>query len=105
MTHTLHYAFSSCMGKYISAVMYYSTVKYINSQTISGNVSILAGSGRSSTEDGIGVNASFNGPTGITINELTGDIYVTEYIGHVIRKIFQGIHIRLTKKQTYYHLS
>ncbi len=58
-----------------------------NIHAISGSVSTFAGSGRASTEDGIGIDASFNGPFGIAINELTGDIYVSEFFGKVIRKI------------------
>ncbi len=54
-----------------------------------GNVSTFAGSGRKSTEDGIGVNASFNHPYGITMNQLNGDIYVCEHTDHSghVRKI------------------
>ncbi len=59
---------------------------------ITGNVSTFAGSGKELTEDGIGVHASFNKPTGVTMNELTGDVYVAE-LGGYIRKISpQGIH-------------
>ncbi len=59
---------------------------------ISGYVFTLAGSGRKATEDGSGVDASFNNPMGITVNEHTGDIYVSELDGNVIRKISpQGI--------------
>ncbi len=51
-----------------------------------GNVSTFAGRGKKSTEDGIGTNASFQKPRGIAMNQLTGDVYVSE-LGHVIRKI------------------
>ncbi len=54
---------------------------------ISGIVSTFAGNGSRATVDGISASASFNNPFGITMNELTGDVYVSEYQGHVIRKI------------------
>ncbi len=49
---------------------------------ISGKVSTFTGK---STKDGIVPNVSFNHPIGITMNELTGDIYVSGT--HVIGKI------------------
>ncbi len=56
-------------------------------QFLPGDVSIFVGNGRQSTKDGIRANASFNRPSGIAINELTGDIYVSEGEGNVIRHI------------------
>ncbi len=50
-------------------------------------MSTLAGSGKKCTEDGVGVNASFSDTKGIAINQATGDIYVSESTGNVIRKI------------------
>ncbi len=33
------------------------------------------------------MNASFNRPIGVALNELNGDIYVSENNGHIIRKV------------------
>ncbi len=60
---------------------------------ISGNMSTFAGSGRGRTEDGIGVNASFNVPIGITLDEFTGDVYVSEFSGNVIRRFLYKVFI------------
>ncbi len=50
----------------------------------------FAGDGNEYTNDGKAKDASFNCPFGITVNQHTGDIYVTEICGGVIRKISQG---------------
>lgn len=49
----------------------------------------FVGSGMPATRDGLGDKAAFNHPQGITVHQKTGDIYVTEYEGQVIRKISQ----------------
>ena len=54
--------------------------------TPAGVVSTVAGSGTAGGTNANGTNASFNGPVGITINAFD-EIYVTEQIGHRIRKI------------------
>ncbi len=54
---------------------------------MSGSVTTFAGNRNQSTVDGTKDNASFHNPTGIAMNELTGDIYVVENAGNVIRKI------------------
>ena len=52
----------------------------------SGNVSTLAGSGLAGSADGLGLAASFRGPTAVTLDSY-GSIYVTDYANHKIRKI------------------
>lgn len=70
-----------------------NTITMTLSQFLSGTVSTFAGSGKDLTKDGSRIAASFRSPHGIAINQLTGDIYASEYFGHVIRKISpQGIH-------------
>jgi uncharacterized protein YjiK len=56
-----------------------------------GRIVKIAGNGQSKDVDGIGLNASFDGPTGITIDR-EGNLYVTTYnfekkTGNKIRKI------------------
>lgn len=56
-----------------------------------GNIKRIAGSGLAADIDGIGLDASFNGPQGITI-DATGNLYVTTYNydtneGNKVRKI------------------
>jgi ATP-dependent protease HslVU (ClpYQ) peptidase subunit len=57
--------------------------------TPSGVVSTLAGSGTTASTDGIGIAASFNHPGGIAI-DVSGNVYVTEFITNKIRKISQA---------------
>ncbi len=52
-----------------------------------GAVTVFAGNGKNITSDGSGLEASFNFPYGIAVNQESGEIYVTELGGHVIRKI------------------
>lgn len=54
--------------------------------TPSGSVSTLAGSGSAGSMDGAGAAASFNAPNGITV-DAAGNLYVTEFFSHLIRKI------------------
>lgn len=54
--------------------------------TPAGEVSTFAGSGTGSSIDGVGIAASFSVPSGITI-DAAGNLYVTEFSSHLIRKI------------------
>ena len=51
----------------------------------SGVVTTLAGSGDEGSADGSGTSASFNGP--IAISSDGTNLYVSDYLGHTIRKI------------------
>ena len=52
-------------------------------------VTTFAGSGTKATTDGTGTAASFNSPWGIAIDS-NGNLFVSEFAGHVIRKITPG---------------
>lgn len=53
-----------------------------------GKVQLIAGmQGIIGNKDGIGEEATFNCPSGVAINELTGDIFIADYNNNVIRKI------------------
>ncbi|MFK7937292.1 MAG: BspA family leucine-rich repeat surface protein [Saprospiraceae bacterium] len=55
--------------------------------TPSGEVTTLAGvAGQRAVVDGVGTNARFNSPRGLTVDN-AGNVYVTETSGQVIRKI------------------
>ncbi|MCE7996902.1 MAG: T9SS type A sorting domain-containing protein, partial [Roseivirga sp.] len=54
--------------------------------TPEGVVSTFVGSGSKSSVDGTGTEASFNGPSSIAVDD-NGNVYVTEWSGHRIRKI------------------
>ena len=49
--------------------------------------STLAGSTTSGSNDGVGANAKFNYPYGVTINIVTNILYVAEVKNHKIRAI------------------
>lgn len=51
-----------------------------------GVVTTLAGNGLSTSTDGAGTAASFNGPLGIAV-DATGSVYVSDQLGNRIRKI------------------
>ena len=59
----------------------------VNSRTHAGTVSAFAGSGQPGRSDGVGSSASFNNPRGIAIDQQTGNIFVSDYSNHSIRKI------------------
>jgi sugar lactone lactonase YvrE len=52
----------------------------------SGNVTTLAGSGIKGNADGLGKEASFNGPNSVAIDG-SGNVYVADKLNHSIRKI------------------
>ena len=54
--------------------------------TPAGTVSTFAGSGVAGAVDSTGVNASFNGPAGLAVDD-TGDVYVADSNNNLIRKI------------------
>lgn len=54
---------------------------------ITGQFTVLAGSGTSGFADGTGSGAQFNGPRGITVDDATGIVYVADYTNDRIRKI------------------
>ena len=55
--------------------------------TPDGQVTFFAGLSGSGDVNETGTNAKFNSPWGITINKQTGDLFVTDYLNHKIRKI------------------
>lgn len=56
-----------------------------------GAVTTVAGSaGVSGTTDGTGVNALFANPFGIAVDAAAANLYVTDFVGHTLRKIVLG---------------
>lgn len=51
-----------------------------------GEVTTLAGNGNGNSTDGVGTNASFNGPRGLSI-DADGNLYVSDLYSHLIRKV------------------
>ena len=52
----------------------------------SGNTRTLAGSGNAGSNDGAGISATFNNPTGVAV-DATGNVYVADMLNNLIRKI------------------
>jgi len=52
-----------------------------------GAVTTLAGSGKAAATNGTGTAAAFNGPAGVTVDPLSGNIYVADFNNNLIRKI------------------
>ena len=49
-------------------------------------VTTLAGNGTAGTTDGVGTNARFNGPLGVSLDG-AGRLYVADYVNHAIRRM------------------
>jgi DNA-binding beta-propeller fold protein YncE len=63
-------------------------IRVINAQ---GEVSTLAGSGGTGHDDGVGLTASFDSPTGIAIDHTGSCLYVSDSNSHRIRRVtFSG---------------
>ena len=57
-----------------------------------GAVSTFAGTGVAGKTDGPAANATFFSPMGIAVNHTSGDLYISDFFNHTIRKItLQGI--------------
>ncbi len=75
-------------GNFYLADHFSNVIRMIDTQ---GNVSVIAGSGNAEDVDGVGLQASFNGPQGLTI-DAHGNLYVSTYNyttngGNKVRKI------------------
>lgn len=75
-------------GNFYEADHFGNTIKKIDK---AGNVTVIAGSGAAADIDGIGLNAAFNGPQGITI-DAHGNLFITTFnyndnTGNKVRKI------------------
>ncbi|MDB5062488.1 MAG: hypothetical protein JWP67_2331 [Mucilaginibacter sp.] len=75
-------------GNFYEADHFSNNLKMIEKN---GLVTVIAGSGKAEDIDGVGVNASFNGPQGITI-DTNGNLYITTYNydtkgGNKVRKV------------------
>lgn len=60
---------------------------FLYNKPISGIVSTWAGSGSAGFADGQGVNATFNSPLSIAINQTDSCLYVSDYNNHKIREV------------------
>ena len=57
-----------------------------------GTITLFAGSGTQGSSDGVGANASFYGPRGIAVDQQTGNIFISDHVNSLIRKITpQGV--------------
>ncbi|GAB5366968.1 hypothetical protein AAMO2058_001189400 [Amorphochlora amoebiformis] len=75
-------ALSTC-GDYVVADSFNRVIRVV---TPSGHTRTLAGSGRCRALDGLGTEASFRSPNGMSVSA-NGDIYVADTWAHKIRKI------------------
>ena len=76
------------LGNIYEADHFHNAIRIIGKN---GKAVVIAGSGNPKDVDGLGLNASFDGPRGITIDK-AGDLYVTTYnedtkTGNKVRKI------------------
>ena len=55
----------------------------------SGVTKTLAGSGGAGANDGTGISATFNNPTGVAV-DASGNVYVADFLNNLIRKIAPG---------------
>ncbi|MEA5140589.1 NHL domain-containing protein [Arcicella rigui] len=67
-------------------IIYYIERNYIKKISPSGEISILAGSTFSGANDGEGSEASFNQPSGLTV-DASGNVYVADIYNQKVRKI------------------
>lgn len=63
----------------------YSNNTLFKRDSVSGAVSVVAGSGGAGALDGIGSTASFRHPKGMVVD--SGNLYVSDYGNHLIRKV------------------
>lgn len=59
------------------------------------SIATIAGNDIVGSADGVGGDARFDAPTGITYDETTGDLYVVDRGNHTIRKLVQNKTIRI----------
>jgi DNA-binding beta-propeller fold protein YncE len=76
------------LGNFYLADHFSNSISMIDNK---GNISVIAGSGAAEDIDGIGLQAAFNGPQGLTIDS-HGNLYVTTFNydtngGNEVRKI------------------
>ena len=67
-------------------------------------MNIIAGSGKHGYSGGVGANASFYNPRGITIDQQTGTLFVSDFSNHAIRKISSEGRFHLSNCITLYVL-
>lgn len=72
--------------------------------SLSGEISVIAGSGAVGTLDGEGQFAKFNRPNGITTNHSQDKLYISEYASATIREI-TGIQLVSSTENTEEHFS
>eukprot|EP00026_Physarum_polycephalum_P001370 Phypoly_transcript_01371.p1 GENE.Phypoly_transcript_01371~~Phypoly_transcript_01371.p1 ORF type:complete len:456 (+),score=62.54 Phypoly_transcript_01371:2043-3410(+) len=71
---------------------YSHTIKKLATSWMGIRTESFAGKGQTGYQDGTGTGALFNSPSDITVNQLSGDIYVSDLGNHNIRKITpQGV--------------
>lgn len=84
-------SFSNLSGITVDSVgnIYVIDTNLIKKITPNGIVSTLAGSNEIGSANGIGKDASFNYPTGITVDN-SGNLYIADTLNQMIRKITPG---------------